>query len=144
MPRDQSFVALGQFLQKQHQPLVVNQHAPADLDCTSMAKHIWFTIEKEPTQIKRAPGATNVTWNLLPIWGSFMFDFQFSSPDWKLWMIPANSGLRDRSYRFFHNVNRLWESANAHSISIRIRECGRFLCLVGEDGDWRELFSSSN
>ena len=50
-------------------------------------------------------------------------------------MIPANSGLRERSYRFFHNVNRLWESANAHSISIRIEECGGFLCLVGEDGD---------
>ena len=50
-------------------------------------------------------------------------------------MIPANSGLRDRSYRFFYNVNRLWESTNTRLIFIRIRECGGVLCLVGEDGD---------
>ena len=36
---------------------------------------------------------------------------------------------------FFSQCKRLWESANAHSISIRIRECGGVLCLVGEDGD---------
>ena len=75
MPRDQSFVALGQFLQKQHQPLVVNQHAPTKLDCASKAKHIWFTIEKEPTQIQWTLAASNVMWRPLPLWGRFRFNF---------------------------------------------------------------------
>ena len=144
MPRDQSFVALGQFLQKQHQPLMINQHAPANLDCTSMTKHIWFAIEKEPTQIKRAPAASNVMWRTLPLWGSFVFDFQFRSPELKFgisWWIP---GWVTNHTIFFAMSKGYRKSGNAGSISIRIGDCEGVLCLVGKDGDWRELFFSSN
>ena len=144
MPRDQSFVALGQFLQKQHQPLMINQHAPANLDCTSKIKHIWFAIEKEPTQIKRAPAASNVMWCPLPLWGSFVFDFQFRSPELKFgisWWIPGSK----INHNVFLTMSKGYRKSEiAGSISIRIGDCEGVLCLFGEDGDWRELFFSAN
>ena len=144
MPRDQSFVALGQFLQKQHQPLMINQHAPANLDYASKANHIWFAIKKEPTQIKRAPAASDVMWCPLPLWGRFGSNFHFNSPYWKWWISWWIPGSVTNHTIFFAMSKGYRKSGNAGSISIRIGDCEGVLCLFGEDGDWRELFSSAN